>query len=140
MPRTAILTPNAPAPSPHLSQAITHNGIIYTSGALGIHPTTRKLAGNAYKQTNQALQNLSAILASAHSSHKNILKATIYLSSMTYYADVNRAYLEFFEGEIKPSRTCVAVAELPLKGADVEIEVIASINEEQVNSQRNSKL
>lgn len=48
---TAVFTKDAPAPSPHLSQAIICNGMVYCSGSLGVHPETRALAGDAYEQT-----------------------------------------------------------------------------------------
>ncbi|KAH7066531.1 Endoribonuclease L-PSP/chorismate mutase-like protein [Paraphoma chrysanthemicola] len=127
MSRTPVLSKEAPAPSPHLSQAIVYNGMVYCSGALGIHPQTRKLAGGAYEQTKQALKNLDAILREAGTQSTNTVKTTIFLSSMEHYAEVNKAYLEFFSGDAKPSRTCVAVAQLPLAGADVEIEAIAGL-------------
>ena len=37
---------------------------------------------------------------------------------------VNKVYAQYFEGEELPARSCVAVKELPLKGAKVEIEAI----------------
>ncbi|KAJ2968936.1 hypothetical protein NQ176_g8931 [Zarea fungicola] len=124
---TAVFSKDAPAPSPHLSQAIICNGMVYCSGSLGVHPETRALAGDAYEQTKQALKNLDAVLQAAGSSATKIVKATIFLSSMDHYAAVNKAYVEFFSSDPKPSRTCVAVLQLPLKGADVEIEAIASV-------------
>jgi enamine deaminase RidA (YjgF/YER057c/UK114 family) len=51
MSRTAVFTKGAPPPSPHLSQAIICNGMVYTSGSLGVHPETKKLASGAYEQT-----------------------------------------------------------------------------------------
>lgn len=122
MSRIPILSKAAPAPSPHLSQAIICNGMVYCSGALGIHPQTRKLAGGAYEQTvchaitfghrssmtsltreqKQALANLDAILQEAGTESVNTVKATIFLSSMDHYAEVNRAYLEFFSADPKP--------------------------------------
>ncbi|KAK0385391.1 hypothetical protein NLU13_7867 [Sarocladium strictum] len=129
MSRKAVFTKNAPPPSPHLSQAIICNGMVYSSGALGVNPGMGKLTGNAYEQTKQALNNLKAILEEAGSQAENVVKANIFLSSMNHYASVNKAYLEFFSWDPKPSRTCVAVAQLPLKGADVEIEVIASLKQ-----------
>ncbi|KAF4447242.1 putative brt1 protein [Fusarium austroafricanum] len=101
--RTGVLTTEAPAPSPHLSQAIIHNG---TAGAL---------------------KNLDAILNKAGTSLHNAVKVTIFILNMDHYAEVNKAYLEFFTNDPKPSRTCVAVAQLPLKGAHVEMEAIAAI-------------
>lgn len=49
--RTGILTTDAPAPSPHLSQAIIHNGTVYCSGSFGMDPQTRELADGPYHQT-----------------------------------------------------------------------------------------
>ncbi|KAF9768918.1 hypothetical protein IL306_013728 [Fusarium sp. DS 682] len=132
--RTAVLAIDAPAPSPHLSQAIIHNGTAYSSGSLGVDPQTRQLAEGPYHQTARALRNLDAILNKAGTSLQNALKVTIFILTMDHYAEVNKAYLEFFTSDPKPSRTCVAVAQLPLKGAHVEIEAIAAI------PQRSSKL
>lgn len=53
--RTAVLTKEAPAPSPHLSQAIVCNGMVYCSGSFGIDPVTRKLVGDAYEQTVRSI-------------------------------------------------------------------------------------
>ncbi|KAJ4267260.1 hypothetical protein NW762_003364 [Fusarium torreyae] len=127
--RTGVLTSNAPAPSPHLSQAIIHNETAYCSGAFGMDPKTRQLADGPYHQTAQALKNLEAILNEAGTSLHNGLKITIFVLTMDHYAEINKAYLEFFTKDPKPSRTCVAVAQLPLKGAHVEMEAIAAIPE-----------
>ena len=40
--KTAILTPDAPAPMPLLSQGVVCNGMVYVSGSLGIIPSTGK--------------------------------------------------------------------------------------------------
>ncbi|KAJ4011053.1 hypothetical protein NW766_007685 [Fusarium irregulare] len=76
-----------------------------------------------------ALQNLNAVLNKAGTTLHNAVKVTIFILNMDHYAEVNKAYLEFFTSDAKPSRTCVAVAQLPLKGAHVEIEAIAAIPE-----------
>ncbi|KAF4435610.1 endoribonuclease L-PSP [Fusarium acutatum] len=125
--RTGVLTTDAPAPSPHLSQAIIYNGTVYCSGSFGMDPQTRQLAEGPYHQTAGALKNLDAILNKAGTSLHNALKVTIFILNMDHYAEVNKAYLEFFTSDPKPSRTCVAVAQLPLKGAHVEMEAIAAI-------------
>jgi hypothetical protein len=48
------------------------------------------------------LNNLKAILEEAGTTADNIVKATIFLSSMEHYAAVNKAYLEFFTQDPKP--------------------------------------
>ncbi|KAH7153595.1 Endoribonuclease L-PSP/chorismate mutase-like protein [Dactylonectria macrodidyma] len=122
---TSVLSKDAPAPSPLMSQAVTYNGIVYCSGSLGIDPSTGKFAeGTVTDRTAQALKNLEAVLKAAGSSLENVLKVNIFLSSIDYYGGVNDAYAKFFTQEVKPCRTCVIVAELPL-GAEVEIEATA---------------
>ncbi|KAE8370445.1 Endoribonuclease L-PSP/chorismate mutase-like protein [Aspergillus caelatus] len=125
--KTVVLSKNAPAPSPLMSQAIISNGVIYTSGSLGIDPKTGKFVeGDAADRTVQALRNIEQILIAAGSNLGNALKVTIFLSSMEYYAQMNEGYERIFGDLIKPCRTCVAVAKLPLD-AEVEIELVASV-------------
>lgn len=50
--RTAVLSPNAPAPSPLMSQAVIYNNTVYCSGSLGIDPATGKFVeGGPYERT-----------------------------------------------------------------------------------------
>jgi enamine deaminase RidA (YjgF/YER057c/UK114 family) len=44
---------------------------------------------------------------------------------MSLFAEMNEAYKQYW-GDVKPSRTCVAVKQLPL-GTDVEIECQAVV-------------
>jgi 2-iminobutanoate/2-iminopropanoate deaminase len=67
--------------------------------------------------TRQALQNISTVLDAAGSSLNNIIKATVYLTSMDNYAAHNKVWCELIP-DPKPARTCVAVAGLPM-GTDV---------------------
>jgi 2-iminobutanoate/2-iminopropanoate deaminase len=53
----------------------------------------------------------------------NLVKTTIFLSSMDHFAAVNEVYGAEVGNE-PPARSTVAVAGLP-KGVDVEIEVVA---------------
>ena len=52
-----------------------------------------------------------------------MIKTTIYLSDMAFYATMNTVYAEFF-GEHPPAREAVQVAGLP-KGVNVEISLVA---------------
>ncbi|KAE8381832.1 Endoribonuclease L-PSP/chorismate mutase-like protein [Aspergillus bertholletiae] len=125
--KTAIVSHNAPAPSLLMSQALICQGMIYCSGSLGIDPKTGKFVdGDASDRTVQALRNLEEILKSGGSDLGKVVKVTIFLSSMDHYAKVNEGYGKVFTHDVKPCRTCVAVAKLPLD-AEVEIELIASV-------------
>ena len=79
--------------------------------------------GDVIAQTEQVMANIRGILASAGLSPSNVVKTTIFLSSMDHFAAVNEIYGKTFETD-PPARSTVAVAGLP-KGVDVEIETIA---------------
>ncbi|KAL6353762.1 hypothetical protein LRP88_12754 [Fusarium phalaenopsidis] len=124
---TPVLSKDAPPPSPLMSQAVVYNGMVYCSGSLGIDPATGKFAtGTVTDRTEQALKNLDAVLKTAGSGLQKTVKVNIFLSSIDYYSSVNEAYAKFFTQDVKPCRTCVVVAELPL-GAEVEIEATGYI-------------
>lgn len=119
-----IATQKAPQAIGPYSQAMVANGVIYTSGQIGLTPQGILVEG-IEAQTRQVLSNLSEVLQAGGSSLKNVFKTTIFLSNMEDFALVNEIYAEFF-GEHKPARSTVAVKTLP-KNALVEIECMALV-------------
>lgn len=117
-----IATQNAPQAIGPYSQAIKANGVIYTSGQIGLNPQGTLVEG-IEAQTRQVLNNLSEVLKAGGSNLQQVFKTTIFLSNMEDFALVNAIYAEFF-GEHKPARSTVAVKTLP-KNALVEIECMA---------------
>ena len=118
-------TKKAPQAIGPYSQAISTNGMVYTSGKIGLTPSGELVQG-IEAQTRQVLENLSEVLKASNSSLKQVIKTTIFLSDMEYFGIVNGIYAEFF-GDHKPARSTVAVKTLP-KDALVEIECIALQN------------
>lgn len=86
-------------------------------------PDGSLVGGDVKIQTEQVMANIRAVLESAGLTSKNVVKTTIFLSSMDHFAAVNEVYAKTFDAE-PPARSTVAVAGLP-KGVDVEIETIA---------------
>ncbi len=126
MDREIVNTDAAPKAIGPYVQGIKTNGFLYTSGQIALDPKTGELIeGDIKKQTLQALTNLKAILEAGGSSLERVIKATIFLKSMSDFATMNKVYEEFL-GETKPARSTVAVSELP-KEALVEIECIALV-------------
>ena len=118
-----IHTDSAPAAIGPYSQAMAVNGLVYTSGQIALNPQTGTLAGDSIEaQTEQAIQNLKAVLEAAGSSLENVVKTTCFLQRMSDFAAFNAIYEKHFPG--KPARSCVEVAALP-KAALVEIEAVA---------------
>ncbi|WP_430466687.1 RidA family protein [Winogradskyella ouciana] len=84
---------------------------------------TKKL--NAYTQTQEVIKNIEKNLAKVGASLKDVVDVTSFLVNMNDFADYNRAYAEFFEKETGPTRTTVAVHQLPHPDLVVEIKVVA---------------
>lgn len=127
MTRTKIATTAAPAALGPYSQAIALDGVVYASGQIALDPVSGQLVeGDVQAQTHRVLQNLSAVLDAAGSSLDNVVKTTVFLTSMSNFTAMNEVYATYF-GDEPPARSTVAVAELP-RGAQVEIEAIAARN------------
>lgn len=120
-----ITAANAPAALGPYSHAVAAGDLLFTSGQLGMDPTTGKLAGeNIEAQAEQALNNLEAVLAANGMTFANVVKTTIFLTDLGDFATVNGIYATRFPSE-PPARSCVQVAALPA-GAKIEMEVIAT--------------
>ena len=116
-------TKNAPKAVGPYSQAIIHDGIVYTAGQIALNPETGIMVeGGIAEQTIRVLKNLRAVLDASGSSMENAIKVTVYLSDLSNYAKMNEIYSQYFTN--KPARSTVQVAKLPLS-ALVEIDVIA---------------
>jgi 2-iminobutanoate/2-iminopropanoate deaminase len=119
-----ISTPNAPAAIGPYSQAVEANGTLYVSGQIPIDPATGKLIdGDVSAQAQQVFRNIKAILDEAGYSFTDVVKSTVYLADMAFFAEVNAVYKEYYLTEC-PARAAFAVKGLPL-GSLVEIETVA---------------
>lgn len=127
MTRTKIATTSAPAALGPYSQAIALDGMVFASGQIALDPASGQLVeGDVQAQTHRALQNLTAVLEAGGSSLANVVKTTVFLTSMSNFTAMNEVYATYF-GDEPPARSTIAVVELP-KGAQVEIEAIAVRN------------
>lgn len=125
----SILTPDAPAPGGHYSQATVHNGLIYISGQLPINPRTgEKILGPIEEQTRQVLENIGAILKAAGSDMGHVLKMTVYVSDIGLWGAVNEVYKSLM-GDARPARAVVPTGELHY-GFLIEIDAIAATLDE----------
>lgn len=119
-----IHTDNAPKAVGPYSQAVQMGDFLFCSGQISIDPKTNEVfTGDIKTQTEMVMKNIDAVLTAANLNFSNIVKTTIFLSSMNDFATVNEIYAKAFK-EAPPARSTVAVAGLP-KGVNVEIEVIA---------------
>lgn len=122
--KKVICSSKAPGAIGPYSQAIEANGMVFVSGQLPIDATTGLMPETVEDQAKQSLENMKSILEEAGLSMANIVKTTVFLADMSYFADMNKVYATYFKGDY-PARSAVAVKALP-KDALVEIECIAA--------------
>ena len=124
MDKIIIKTNNAPAPIGPYNQAIKAGNMLFVSGQIALDPATGELLIDTIEQeTNQVMNNITAILTEAGAGFEHIVKTTIFLSDMSLFAEVNEIYGKYFSGDF-PARETVAVKGLP-KNVHVEISVTA---------------
>ena len=123
-----ISTDKAPAAIGPYSQAVVANGMIYTSGQIGMDENGVVVADDVVNQAHQVMKNLFYVLEAADAHFNDVIKTTIFLADMDDFAKVNEVYAHYF-GTHKPVRSTVAVKTLP-KNVLIEIDCIALANTE----------
>lgn len=123
-----ILTPEAPAPAGHYSQAVVYGGLVYVAGQVPIDPgSAERRAGPIEEQTEQALRNVAAILKAAGSDLGRVLKLTVYISDIDLWGPVNQVIARVM-GDHRPARAIIPIKELHY-GYQIEIEATAALSE-----------
>ena len=120
-----IYTDKAPAPIGPYNQAVLVGNTLYTSGQIALNPATMQLVlDDIETETNQAMENLKAVLAAADMTFENVIKTTIFIMNMGDFARINTVYGSYFDEATAPARETVQVACLP-KNVNIEISMIA---------------
>ena len=123
MSKIAITSPDLSPPVGPFTQAIEVGGFLYLSGQVGQDPATGKVVeGGIAAETERIFQNLSAVLKAAGRSFDDVVRAGVYLTNMTDFAEMNGIYAKHFSQPF-PARTTIGVAALPLE-ACVEIDLV----------------
>lgn len=126
--REIIKTSKAPGAIGPYSQAVKMPAgkIIFTAGQIPLDPATGQLVeGDIKVQTRRVLENVRAIIDASGASLNDVVKTTVFMSSLAEFQAMNEVYAEFFPNN-PPARSTVEVSALP-RGAKVEIETIAII-------------
>ena len=123
-----VRTERAPAPfqgAPY-SQGIIFGDLVWVSGQVAIEPASGNVVeGGIAEQTEQVMQNVSAILEEAGSGLKQLVKTTIFLADFDDFQAMNEVYARHV-GPEPPARATVQVAYLP-SGVLVEIDALAHL-------------
>jgi 2-iminobutanoate/2-iminopropanoate deaminase len=126
--RKIIQTDQAPAPLGPYNQGIVASGaMLFVAGQIPLEASTGQIVGTTIaEQTEQSLQNLTAVVKAAGSDLSQVVKTSVFLKDMNDFAAMNEVYAQHFGDKNAPARACVEVARLP-KDVLVEIECIAMV-------------
>lgn len=123
-----INTPHAPAAIGTYSQAVKAGSLVFLSGQIPLVPGTMEIVKGDFKaRVRRVFENIKAVAEEAGGSLPQIVKLTIYLTTMSHFSMVNEVMQEYFT-EPYPARAVVAVAGLP-KDVDIEIDTIMILSE-----------
>mgnify|MGYP001171673901 FL=1 len=121
-----IHTKKAPSAIGPYNQAVLIDNMLYTSGQIAIDPKNGTLkTSDIREETKQVMENLKAILNEVDMNFSNVIKVTIFISSMDNYSEINEIYASYFNEKNAPARETVEVSRLP-KSVHIEISMIAS--------------
>ena len=120
-----INTNKAPEALGPYSHAMVVNNLVFTSGQIPLDTEGNIVSDDVKEQTKQVLDNLSVVLEEAGSDLNSVVKATIFISDMNEFQQINEVYGSYFS-EHQPARSCVEVARLP-KDVKVEIELVGKV-------------
>ncbi len=104
---------------PRMSQAVVNNGVVYLAGQVAS-------GDSVAAQTQGILDKVDALLATAGSSKANLLTATIWLTSMDDFAEMNGVWDAWVDTSNPPARACVESPKLATPEFQVEIMVVAA--------------
>lgn len=104
-----------------MSQVVVHNGVAYLAGQV---PTD--YTADIGTQTEQVLAKIDALLAQAGTDKSKLLSATIWLSDLRYFPEMNAKWDAWVPEGHAPARATVqaALADPQIK---IEIGIIAAV-------------
>jgi enamine deaminase RidA (YjgF/YER057c/UK114 family) len=105
---------------PRMSQAVVHGDTVYTAGQVA----RDKPGASVAEQTRNILDRIDALLAETGSNKSNLLTATIWLTDISDFAEMNSVWDAWVADGSMPCRACVE-SKLASPDFAVEIQVIA---------------
>jgi enamine deaminase RidA (YjgF/YER057c/UK114 family) len=104
---------------PRMSQAVIHNKTVYLAGQVGSGATVTI-------QAREILASIDALLKEAGTDKSRLLSATIWLTDMATFAEMNAVWQAWVIPGETPARATVESAQLASVEYKIEIAVVAA--------------
>lgn len=106
--------------TPRLAHAVVHNGTVYLTGQVG------EAGASVADQTRQVLACIDKLLDKAGTDKSKLLQATIWLSDVNDFAEMNSVWDTWVDPQNPPARS-TGLMDLLEPGHKVEITVVAAV-------------
>lgn len=107
---------------PRMSQVVIHNKTVYLSGQVA----EGARGASVTVQTGQILLAIDRLLASAKTDKSQLLSATIWLTDMGTFSEMNRVWESWVVPGSTPARATVLSPQLAAAEFKIEIAVVAA--------------
>jgi enamine deaminase RidA (YjgF/YER057c/UK114 family) len=107
---------------PRMSQAVIHNGTVYLAGQVA----TGARSGTVVEQMNDVLSKIDLLLAEAGSDKSRILSATIWLTDMAAFSEMNEVWDAWVVPDATPARATVVSPQLASTDFKLEVSIVAA--------------
>ncbi len=104
---------------PRMSQAVIHNKTVYLAGQVAP-------GASVTIQTREILASIDALLAQANTDKSRLLMATIWLTDMATFAEMNGVWQSWVPPGEAPARATVMSSHLASAEFKIEIAVVAA--------------
>jgi enamine deaminase RidA (YjgF/YER057c/UK114 family) len=108
--------------APRMSQAVIHNQTVYLAGQVA----SGAKGGTVTEQVKDILSRIETLLAEAKTDKSKILSATIWLTDMSTFAEMNAVWDAWVVPGATPARATVASPQLAAADYKVEIAMVAA--------------
>jgi enamine deaminase RidA (YjgF/YER057c/UK114 family) len=107
---------------PRMSQVVIHNKTVYLAGQVAENARESNVA----TQTREILSSIDRLLAQARTDKSLLLSATIWLTDMSTFAEMNQVWESWVVPGSTPARATVLSPQLAGSDYRIEISVIAA--------------
>jgi enamine deaminase RidA (YjgF/YER057c/UK114 family) len=107
---------------PRMSQVVIHNKTVYLAGQVASGAPGKSVA----EQTKDILSTIDSLLNGAKTDKSKLLNATIWLTDMSTFAEMNSVWDAWVLPGATPARATVVSAKLAAPEFSIEIAVIAA--------------